>query len=233
MEKDLQVTRAELAQARSDLEATRQRLDNALRANADSSTDLIASKQRLNDLAGRVDEVQHGVDDVKRDVAATRTEIYARLDDLKRTQQPTTPTPPPLAIPADKATHFRQLSEAHAKKDWPTVRTLGAEYVNRYATDEHTDEALFFLGDGDLQDGRPTSALGHFNRLLKLFPRSAVLDKTLYDMGEAYLVMHDCTNAKLAFDACEKRFPKAKPGIDSKAKLATIAQNPPGLCAPP
>lgn len=232
MERDLQQSRAELAQTRADLEATRQRLDNALRANADSSTDLIASKQRLNDLAGRVDEVQHGLDDVRRDVGATRTEIYARIDEMKRTQQPAPPTPPPIVVPADKATHLRQLQEAHAKKDWPTVRTLGTEYVNRYATDDHADEALFFLGDADLQDGRPTSALGSFNRLLKLYPRSTFLDRTLFDMGEAYLLMHDCANAKLAYDACEKRFPKAKPGVDSKAKLQTIAQNPPGLCAP-
>jgi TolA-binding protein len=232
VEKDLQLTRSELAQARADLEATRQRLDNALRASADSSSDLLTSKQRLNDLAGRVDEVQHGVDEVRRDVAASRTEIYARIDEMKRAQQ-AAPTPPPIAVPADKATHLRQLVEAHGKRDWPTVRALGTEYVNRYATDDHADEALFYVGDADLADGRPSSALASFNRLLKLFPRSAFLDRTLFDMGEAYLLIHDCANAKLAYEACEKRFPKAKAGVDSAAKLATIAKNPPGLCAPP
>ncbi len=232
VEKDLQLTRAELAQARADLEATRQRLDNALRASADSSSDLMTSKQRVNDLAGRVDEVQHGVDEVRRDVAATRTEIYARIDEMKRTQQ-AAPAPPPITVPADKASHLRQLLEAHGKRDWPTVRALGTEYVNRYPTDDHADEALFYVGDADLQDGRPSSALGSFNRLLKLFPRSSFLDRTLFDMGEAYLTMHDCASAKLAYEACERRFPKAKPGVDSQAKLGTIAKNPPGLCAPP
>jgi TolA-binding protein len=233
MEQDLQKSRAELQQTRSDLEATRQRLDNALRASADSSSDLMTSKQRINDLAGRLDEVQHGVDDVKRDVGQTRTEIYARIDEIKRAQQAPTPAPTPITAPADKATHWKQIEAAYAKKDWATVRTLGTEYFNRYPGDDRADEALFTLGDSDLQDGRPSSALAQFNRLLKLFPRSAFLERTLFDMGDAYLMMHDCANAKLAYEACEKRAPKVKPGTDAKAKLATIAQKPPGLCAPP
>jgi TolA-binding protein len=230
VEQDLQKARSELAQTRADLEATRQRLDNALRASADSSSDLLSSKQRINDLAGRVDEAQHGVEDVRRDLGATRTEIYARIDEMKRTQ--TAPAAPAIAVPQDRATHLKQLEEAHGKRDWATVRALGTEYVNRYPTDDHADEALFFVGDGDLADGRPSSALASFNRLLKLFPRSTHLDRTLFDMGEAYLLMHDCANAKLAYEACEKRFAKTKSGIDSHAKLATIAKNAPGLCAP-
>src|ERR1700754_2011853 len=86
-EKQAVAARAEAAALRSDLDATRQRLDNALRANADSSTETMSTKQRLNDLAGRVDEANHGLEELRRDVTASRTEIYARMDDLKRTQQ--------------------------------------------------------------------------------------------------------------------------------------------------
>ena len=114
-----------------------------------------------------------------------------------------------------------------------SVRALAPEYVNRYPTDDKADEALFFAGDADLSDGRPSSALGNFNRLLKLFPRSNVLDRTLYGMGEAYMMMHDCANAKLAFQACESRFSKEKIGGDARAKIAAIGKNPPGMCAPP
>jgi hypothetical protein len=59
-----------------------------------------------------------------------------------------------------------------------------------------------------------------------------VLDRALYGMGEAYLMIHDCTNAKLAYEAADKRFSKEKIGADSRAKLAVIAKNAPGLCAP-
>src|SRR4030095_8163281 len=46
--------RAEVAALRADLEATRQRPDNALRASADSSTDMTTERQRLNALAGKI-----------------------------------------------------------------------------------------------------------------------------------------------------------------------------------
>jgi TolA-binding protein len=233
-EKQSAAARAEVTTLRADLEATRTRLDNALRANADSSTETMSTKQRLNDLAGRVDEANHGVEELRRDVTASRTEIYAKMDDLKRAQQAAqaTPAPPPVAVPADKAAHYKQLEEAYGKKDWATVRALAPEYVNRYAADDKADEALFYAGDADLNDGRPSSALGNFNRLLKLFPRSNVLDRTLFGMGEAYMLMHDCVNAKLAYEACEKRYSKEKVGADSRAKLQIIAKNAPGTCAP-
>ncbi len=232
VEKDAAQTNANMAQLRGDLEATRQRLDNALRANADSSGDFIASKQRLNELAGKVDEATHGIDELRRDVGASRTELYARLDELKRVQPAPPPAPAPLAVPADKDGHFKQLEAAFGKKEWATVRALGPEYVNRYPSDDKSDDVLFFLGSADLQDGRPSSALGQFNRLLKLFPRSNVLDRTLYGIGDAYLLMHDCANAKVAYDACEKRFTKDKIGTEAKAKLDQIGKNPPGMCAP-
>src|SRR5690349_20228384 len=110
-ERQLAAARAEIAATKADLEATRQRLDNALRANAESTTDTMSTKQRLNDLAGRVDEAKHGIEELRRDVTQSRTEIYARIDDLKRGQAPA-PAPPPVSVPADKATHYRQIEEA-------------------------------------------------------------------------------------------------------------------------
>lgn len=222
----------ENAKLRSDLEATRQRLDNALRASADSNLDVMSSKQRLNDLAGRLDETAHETQETKRELGATRTEIYARLDDLKRGQAPVPEAKPAAAIPADKAAHFAAIRDAVAKKDHALVRQLGPEYVNRYPTDDLADDALLFVGDADLADGRPSSALASYGRLLKLFPKTNVQAGALFGMGEAYMAMHDCANAKLAYEAVEKRAAKEKVGADAKARLATIATNAPGTCAP-
>jgi TolA-binding protein len=227
-------SRAEVAALRTDLQATRERLDNALKANADNGSELFTSKQRMNEIAGRVDEVAHGLDDTKRDLQASRSEVNTRLDELKKQiPPPAPPPPPPPAVPADKAAHFAALKAAKDKNDVSTVRTLGTEYLNRYPSDENADAALLMVAEADREDNRPASALGSYNRMLKLFPRTKLLDRTLYGMGEAYLMMHDCANAKLAYQACETRFAREKLGQDAKTKLATIAKAPPGLCAPP
>jgi TolA-binding protein len=218
----------------ADLAATRDRLDNALRANADNGSDLMTEKARINQLAGHVDEIAHGVDELKSALAASRAEVDARIDALKRTQdaQPT-PAPPPVPIPADKAQHYAAIETAGKAKDWGLVRTLGREYVNRYGNDDKADDVLYLMGSADLAEDHPSSALGEFNRILKVYPKSNVLDKTLFGMGEAYFSIHDCENAKLAFSACETRFPKEKIAADAKARIAVIDKAPAGTCAPP
>ena len=157
----------------------------------------------------------------------------AKLDALTRQQAvEKAPAPPPVQIPADKETHYQAVMGAYGQKDWPLVRTLGHEYVVRYPNDDHADDVQYLLGDADLQDNRPTSALGEFNRLLKVYPRSDKLDKTLYAMGEGYLQLHDCANAKLAFGAVEQRFAKEKIGVQAKGRMAQIDHPAPGMCAP-
>ena len=111
------------------------------------------------------------------------------------------------------------------------MRTLGHEYVNRYATDDKADDALYWAR-ADLDDGRPSSALGEWNRLLKLYPRSNVLEKTLFGMGEAYEAMHDCANAKLAYDTVLSHFPHGKLATDAKNRTGAINALPAGSAPP-
>ena len=231
--KETAAERQDVLTLKGDLGATRERLDNALRANADNGSDLLSSKARINDLAGRSDELAHGLEQMRSDLQSTRTELDTKLDDLKRVQavQPT-PAPPPVQFPADRATHYQAVEGAFTQKDWGLVRTLGHEYVNRYATDDKADDVLFLIGDADLKDNRPTSALGEFNRILKSFPKSDRLARTLLGMGDAYMMLHDCVNARLAFATCEQRFAKDATGREAKARLATIEKPAPGTCAP-
>lgn len=232
-EREVQEQRAQLAQLRADLGAARTRLETALRANAEATSDVVGEKSRLNVLVGRVDEVAHAVDDMKRDAAALRSEFDARVDDLKRQQDASGGKPlPAVTVPSDRGAHWAALQQAYAQRDWPLTRAYGREYVARYPEGEHADEVLYLMGDSHLREGRPAAAIGEFNRVLKLFPRSKVLDKTLYGMGDAYLALHDCANAKLAFQSCANRFPQAKAGVDARGKLALMDRPSSGLCAP-
>jgi len=230
--KTIEQQKQDMAALRADLDATRERLDNATRAYADKDEDIVAQKNRVNSIQGRVDEGTRAVEDLRKEVGSVREEVNARLDDLKRAQEVQPTKPPPVTIPADKAQHYAATEAAYTQKDWGLTRTLGREYISRYPTDDRTDDALFIIGDADLQEGRPATALGEFNRVLKLNPKSNVLDKTLFAMGQSYLMLHDCNDAKLAFQSCVNRYAKQKIGIDAKQQIATIDKKPAGLCAP-
>jgi len=231
--KTVEQQRTDLETLKGDLVATRTRLDSALRANADASSDQLGDRSKLQALGGRLDEVAHAIDELKKEVATTRREMDARLDDLKRTQDVAAPKVPPVSVPPDRQAHYAAMEAAQRAGDANTARTLGREYVTRYPEDDRADDALFLVGEASLKEGRPASALGEYNRLLKQYPKSNQLGPTLLAMGDAYLLLHDCQNARLAFSAAESRFAKDRVGQDAKARLAKIASAPPGTCAPP
>ena len=233
LEKTVASQKTEMDALKSDLDAEKERLDNALRANADRGTDILGTQARVNAMAGRMDEDAHAIDELKKEVASNRAEVDARLDEMKRVEQVQPAQPPPVQIPQDKTAHFAAIEQAYNAKDWTLMRTLGREYEARYANDDKLDDVAYMMGNADLQDGRPSSALGEFNRVLKTQPPSNVLDKTLLDMGAAYMLMHDCDSAKIAYTSAEKRFGKDKTGQEAKKKLAVLAHPTPDMCSPP
>jgi TolA-binding protein len=232
LEKSVAAEKLEVDALKNDLVAERERLDNALRANADRGSDLLGAQARVNDLAGRLDEAQHNLEELKKEVAARNTEVDARLDEFKRAEAVQVPQPPPITIPVEKTAHFTATQQAYDQKNWSLTNTLGREYVNRYPTDDKADDVSFLMGDADLQDNRPSTALGEFNRVLKATPPSNVLDKTLLAMGASYMLLHDCESAKLAYSSAEKRFAKTATGVEAKKRLAVLAHPAADMCAP-
>ncbi len=206
------------------------RVDQALKANADRGADFMTERARLNTIAGRLDETSHAVDEVKKEVATTRAEQNARLDELKRNQEAHGAKTPPVAIPESQTAHHAALQAAYDKKEFNLLRSLGREYVNRYPNDEKADDVLFLMGDADVKEGRGASALGEFNRVLRFQPPSNVLGKTLLGMGEAYLLLKDCPNARLAYQAAAARFAKQPDGVVAKKKLEELDKPAAGTC---
>ena len=169
-----------IARLAQDVVATQTRLDNALRASADTGSDLVSEKRRLNEFAGRLDELDHGAVELKREVAAQRTEVGARFDELKRSLDGQSTKAPPVVIPDDKNELFSAIEAARTAKDGTLLRTLGREYTGRYPFDDRADDVLYLLGSTELVDGHPSAALGDFNRLLKSHPKSNVLAPLLF-----------------------------------------------------
>lgn len=201
---------------RTHVDATEKRLDNALRANADRGAEALGTEEKLNDMRGKLDEITHRMDSAETKMAAVEHEL-TNFDDTRGAG-----AAPLVAVPSDKKSHFAALSKANDSEKWSDVHHLGREYIKRYPEDENVDDATYLLGYASLREGRPSSALAAFNRILKTSPKSNVLDRTLLAMGEAYLLLHDCESAKLALKSCVKRFAKTPIGKQAADKLKAI-----------
>ena len=220
----------EVAGLKGEVEGAVARVDQALKVNADRGADFMTERARLNELAGRLDEANHAIEDLKKEVSSDRAEQNARLDELKRSQEVQPKQPPPVTIPDNAPAHFAAVQAAYDKKDNATMRALGREFVSRYPNDEKADDVLYLMGDADVREGHAASALGEFHRVLKIQPPSNVLGKTLLGMGDAYLQLKDCANAKLAYQAAASRFPKLPEGQAAKKKLDEVEKPAPGTC---
>jgi TolA-binding protein len=229
-EEAVSAMRKDLDALRSEVEGAVTRIDQALKANADRGADFMTERARLNELAGRLDEAAHGVDELRKEVEASRAEQNARLDELKRSQEAQPTRPPPVTVPETQPAHYAAIAAAYDKKDFNVLRALGREYVNRYPNDDKADDVLFLMGDAEVKDGHGAAALGEFNRVLKIQPPSNVLGKTLFGMGDAYVQLKDCPNAKLAYQAAASRFAKEPEGQAAKKKLAELDKPAPGTC---
>lgn len=223
-------TRREVDGLKGEVQGALTRVDQALKMNADRGADFMTERQRLNGLAGKLDETGHALDELKKEVATTRAEQNARLDELKRSQEAQPTRPPPVTIPESAPLHYAAIAAAHDKKDFNVVRTLGREFVNRYPNDDKADDVLYLMGDADVREGRGASALGEFNRVLKFQPPSNAMAKTLLGMGDAYMLLKDCPNAKLAYQAAVTRFAKLEEGKVAKKKVDDLVKPAPGTC---
>jgi TolA-binding protein len=229
-EEQVAAMKREVDGLKSEVEGAVTRIDQALKANADRGADFMTERARLNDIAGRLDEANHGLEELKKEVASNRAEQNARLDELKRSQQVQPTQPPPVSIPETPVAHFTAIQTAYDKKDFGLMRALGREYVSRYPNDDKTDDVLYLMGDAEVREGHGASALGEFNRVLKIQPPSNVLGKTLVGMGDAYMQLKDCANAKLAYQAANSRFPKLPEGQAAKKKLEELEKPTPNMC---
>ncbi len=223
-------TQAEVVRLREQVEELKNRLELALRANADQGTAALSDKERLNAAMGKSEETAHALEEIRKELSSTRTELDKRLDDVKRAQEARAAQAPTVTIPQDRASHYAAIESATTQKDFALTRTLAREYVSRYPADDRVDDVYYLMGDADLKDGRPASAIGEFNRVLRASPPSNVLDKTLFGMGEAYLMMHDCNNAKDAFKLAIKKFAKSAVAKDAQKRLDSLDKPAAGTC---
>ncbi|APS00398.1 tetratricopeptide repeat protein [Pajaroellobacter abortibovis] len=225
--------RQELESLRAEIRGINARLDNVLSSHADKAVEWHAGQVNLNRLSGKIEEQEHALSELRAQFAAARKEWNAQLDELQRKQDSIAqsrvsgPEAPP-----DRGAHMALIESSYRRKAARDLYPLGEEYIRRYPKDDQASKVVYWMGDSYLQESKPGAALGEFNRLLRQYPNSSYLGQALLGMGNAYLTLHDCVNARLAFSTCEKRFGKEQVAVEARNKIKTIDRAPGGLCEP-
>ena len=227
--KDLAM-QTKLAELQQGLERTRSLLT---RDSADVGAQVQSQEQRMAEIEGKLDELQHGLSDAVQQNAKAKVELDDKITKLATTK-PAVGTEPaavdPSLVPEDKAAHFAAAYEAYKAGDHEKARALFKEFLTRYAADDKAGEAQYWMGASFLVQNKPATALGEYRKVIATYPKSAAVDTALYGMADAFYRLHACTDAKGAIDALLKRKPSKALTDRANELLRAVTAAPKDYC---
>ncbi len=219
----------QLVEAQDKINRLEDLLDRATRVLAKNNTDIELRVQQLEEqgdtVRGSLSEMQNTVNVLQKSWEDNQKLLNAG-GDKSGMEQPLDSA----QIPVDKKGHFDAARTAYEAGEYAKARSLDREYIQRYSKDAHADDAQYWIGAGYLQQKKPATALGEFRKVIATYPKSDVLDKTLFDMAEAFWQLQACTDAKSALTALIEGHKKSSLRVAAQQKLKKIKQARRGYC---
>jgi TolA-binding protein len=165
----------------------------------------------------------------RREVDEERQQIARRLDQVERAAGMDVRLQPDQ-IPSDRDAHYRAAAQALRVGSHSDARALYRAFIERYPSDERADDAQYALGSSYLQQGQPAAALGEFRRILTTYRTGDMLDRTLFDMADAFLRVHACVDARASLEALIESQPRSALVTRARNRLREISRLPASAC---
>jgi TolA-binding protein len=223
MQTDIAANQKRLDSLEDDLEVKRRELEEALaeasrvlrRNSADQGLQIERIQGRLALMEGEIAELRNESSGATQAQAERSLELQRRLSEVARAAGMDVALDAG-DIPQKKSAHWEALTKAYRINKHSYTRALARAYVERYPKDDHADNAQYMIGSSYLKQDQAAAALGEFQKVLSTYRRGDALDKTLYDMAQAFLQVRSCNDAGTALKALLKNH-KGSPLV-SKAK---------------
>ncbi|MGD8316544.1 MAG: tetratricopeptide repeat protein [Myxococcales bacterium] len=237
MKADIATNQKRLDDLERDLEAKRKELEAALaeaslvlrRNSADQGLQIEKIQQRLATMEGQIAELRNEAIGATQAQAERSIELQRRLSDVARAAGMDVPLEP-NEIPPTKGAHWEALSKAYRINKYSYARALARAYIERYPKDDRADDAQYIIGSTYLRQGQPAAALGEFQKVLSNYRKGDALDKTLFDMSEAFLQVRSCKDAETALKALLKNHKKSPMYEEARREYRKVRELGPADC---
>jgi len=231
MQSDITANQKRLDSLEEDLEAKRKELEDALaeasrvlrRNSADQGLQIEEIQQRLDVLEGQIAEVRNETLGTSQEQAQRSLELKRQLSEVARAAGMDVALDP-TEIPQSKSAHWDALTKAYRINKYSYTRALGRAFVERYPKDDEADNAQYMIGSSYLKQGQAAAALGEFQKVLSTYRKGDAVDKTLFDMAQAFLQVRSCNDAETALKALLKNHPKSPFVPEAKKELRKVRQ---------
>jgi len=238
MQADIKGNQERLDSLEDDLEVKRRELEEALeeasrvlrRNSADQGLQIEEIIDRLAVMEGEIAELRMESSGVSQQHLARNAELQRKLSEVARAAGMDVPLES-SQIPDNKKKHYETAVKAYRINEHSYARALLRTYVERYPNDSKADDAQYMVGSSYLRQGQPASALGEFRKVISTYRKGDVLDKTLYDMAQAFLQVRACNDAETALKALLKNHKKSPLFPKAKKELRKVRALGPTECA--
>jgi TolA-binding protein len=231
MKADIAANQQRLDSLEDDLEVKRRELEEALaeasrvlrRNSADQGLQIEQIQERLAMMEGQLAELRMENTGASQAQAQRSIELQQRLAEVARAAGMDVPLDSG-EIPESKDAHWEALTKAYRINKYSYTRALGRAYVERYPEDKQADNAQYMIGSSYLKQDQAAAALGEFQKVLSTYRKGDAIDKTLYDMAQAFLQVRSCNDAGTALKALLKNHKDSPLFAQAKKELRKVRE---------
>lgn len=221
-----------------------------VRIAADPDPELVAAKQRIDDMeqAGRtqnsqIEAVSHDLDQIRRDVKAMRDEtkvasdrqaqIFTRLTALEAAAQPVVaaPTPAtaftPAAGPAQPPPAADNAADGYARAkrillagDYPGAAAAFQTFVETYPDAPETAEARYWLGEALFVQDEHADAATAYIGAIRGWPATPWAPNAVVRLARSLIALEKPADACRTLGELAKRYPNPSTLVATRAKQA-------------
>ena len=209
------------AQTHDQVARLRKVLDEATallgRNSADLGTKVARNEGDLAALTGKLEEAKYLLDELQKRLAALEQSQQKTAQEQQKIIERVAPS-----MPEDKEALWKESQNRLAGGMRDDARRFLRAFIQRFPNDPRASQAQLQVGQSFAQEFKNGLAVAEYLAVMSRFSRSPEVPEAMWLLGEAYVAMKYCTDAKAIFLDLSKRYPKSPRAAQVRDRLRDI-----------
>ena len=195
-------------------------------------------------LSGRLEEMEHSMQQQQRKAEKLEKKRQERLDRLERrmdqnlehirsmeqylnlesTKKSVAVTTPGISAkkPVSEEEIYRSAKQAFDQGDSEAARRGFQEFIKRYPKSKNADNAQFWIGEIYYREKWYEKAILEYQNVIEKYPQGNKVPAALLKQGLAFSNIGDQANSKLILEELNRKYPKSNEAKIAAEKLKTL-----------
>jgi TolA-binding protein len=199
------------------------------RNSADLGAKAARSEADIAALTGRIEELNHNLDQQLRQSGDDRLRIETRLGALEQTQTKIADKVA-LTMPDDKEQLWSQAASRLAAGQRDEARRFYRSFISRFPQEPRASQAYLALGQSYTQESKYPNAAAEFQKVLDNYASSPEVPEAMWQLALTFTQLKFCTDARALLTDLVRRYPKSARLGDAKVQLRQLGKLPRSAC---